>query len=262
MANIQQNNTTEEIDLLKLAQALWAKIWVLIICAAIGAGIAFSFSFFLITPQYEASALLYVNNNSVDLGNTKLSITSGDLSAASGLIDTYAVILTSRNTLETVIANSQLPFSYSQLKEKVSAGSVNNTAIFKITATDKDPEMAAYIVNSILEVLPGRISKIVEGSSVEIVDYAVPPVKPASPNIMKNTAIGALIGLVASAAIVILRFLMDSTIRDEEYLLETYKNIPVLSVIPDLSAEDSGGYYYGYRKSYDKNHDAGKEATR
>ena len=67
MANIQQNNTTEEIDLLKLAQALWAKIWVLIICAAIGAGIAFSFSFFLITPQYEATALLYVNNNSVDL---------------------------------------------------------------------------------------------------------------------------------------------------------------------------------------------------
>ena len=262
MANIQQNNNTEEIDLLKLAQALWVKIWVIIICAVIGAGVAFSFSFFLITPQYEATALLYVNNNSVDLGNTKLSITSGDLTAANGLIDTYTVILTSRSTLETVIANSQLPFSYSQLKEKVTAGSVNNTAIFKITATDKDPEMAAHIVNSILEVLPNRISTIVEGSSVEIVDYAVPPVKPSSPNIMKNTAIGALIGIVASCAIIILRFLMDSIIRDEEYLLETYKDIPVLTVIPDLSAEDSGGYYYGYRKSYDKNHEAGKEATK
>lgn len=252
MANIQQNENVDEIDLLKLAQALWNRVWVIIICAVIGAGIAFSYSYFLITPQYEATALLYVNNNDISLGNTKLSISSGDLQASTGLIDTYTVILTSRNTLESVIRDSQLPFSYTQLKEKVSAGSVNNTAVFRITATDKDPEMAAHIVNSILEILPDRISTIVEGSSVEIIDFAVPPVKPASPNIMKNTLIGALLGIVASSAVIILRFLMDSIIRDEEYLLEVYKDIPVLTVIPDLSNEDSGGYYYGYGKSYDK----------
>ncbi|MCR5527921.1 MAG: hypothetical protein K6F49_01745 [Saccharofermentans sp.] len=249
MANIQRNDTVEEIDLLKLAQALWDKIWIIISCATIGAAIAFSYSFFLITPQYEASALLYVNNNSVDLGNTKLSITSGDLTAANGLIDTYTVILTSRNTLESVITDSSLPYEYSELVEKVSAESVNNTAVFKITARDKDPEMAAHIVNSILRILPERISTIVEGSSVEIIDYAVPPMEPASPNIPKITAIGALLGIVASCAIIVLRFLMDSIIRDEEYLLETYKNIPILTVIPDLNVEDSSGYYYGYGKT-------------
>lgn len=257
MANNQHNENVEEIDLLKLAQALWVKVWAIIICAVIGGGIAFSYSYFLITPMYESSALLYVNNNSVDLGNTKLSITSGDLTAASGLIDTYTVILTSRNTLESVIRDSQLPYTYSTLKEKVSAGSVNNTAVFKITATDKDPEMAAHIVNSILEILPDRISTIVEGSSVEIIDFAVPAVKPSSPNIMKITAIGALLGIVASSAVIILRFLMDTIIRDEEYLAETFKDIPVLTVIPDLGEEDAGGYYY-YSKSYDKSRNNGK----
>ena len=262
MADIHQNDNLDEIDLLKLAQALWAKIWVIIICAVVGAGAAFSFSFFLITPQYEASALLYVNNNSVDLGNTKLSITSGDLTAASGLIDTYTVILTSRNTLESVISYGQLPYTYDELTEKVSAGSVNNTAVFKITATDRNPDMAAHIVNTILEILPDRISTIVEGSSVQIVDYAVSPKKPSSPNIMKNTAIGALVGIVLSAAIIILRFLMDSVIRDEQYLLDTYKDIPILSVIPDLTAEEGGGYYYAYRNAAKKNGAANKGAKK
>ena len=117
MADIQQNDKLDEIDLLKLAQALWAKIWIIIICAVVGAGAAFSFSFFLITPQYEASALLYVNNNSVDLGNTKLSITSGDLTAQEGLIDTYSVILKSRNTLEAVIEKASLPIPMSSSAE-------------------------------------------------------------------------------------------------------------------------------------------------
>lgn len=249
MANIQQNDNIDEIDLLKLARALWDKIWIIIICAVVGGAIAFSYSFFLIKPQYEATALLFVNNNDISLGNTKLSISSGDLQASTGLIDTYTVILTSRNTLESVIRESQLPYNYSTLKDKVSAGSVNNTAVFRITATDEDPEMAAHIVNSILEILPDRISTIVEGSSVEIIDYAVPPVKPASPNVMKISLIGALLGIVASSAVIILRFLMDSIIRDEEYLIETYKDIPVLTVIPDLTAEDDGGYYYNHKKS-------------
>ena len=79
---------------------------------------------------------------------------------------------------------------------------------------------------------------------------------------MKNTAIGALVGIVLSAAIIILRFLMDSVIRDEQYLLDTYKDIPILSVIPDLTAEEGGGYYYAYRNAAKKNGAANKGAKK
>ena len=93
------------------------------------------------------------------------------------------------------------------------------------------------------------ISGIVEGSSVRVIDYAVVARKASSPSYSKNAAIGLLLGFVVSCGIIILFSLMDSTIREEEFLLEKYGNIPVLATIPDLF-EDSQGGYYGYGSSY------------
>nr|AHF24708.1 lipopolysaccharide biosynthesis protein [uncultured bacterium Contig783] len=255
MANDNTNKQIDEIDLLKLGKALLKRWWLLLITMILGGAIAFSYAYFAITPLYQSSALMYVNNNSLDIGSTRVNISNGDLTAANNLIDTYAVILKSRSTLEEVIRVGGLPYSYSQLNAMISADSVGNTAVFKVTTTNRDPEMAAHITNTILEVLPDRIAEIVEGSSVEIVDFAVPAGSPSSPNYKKITAIGAMIGFVLSAAFVTLRFLLDTTIRSEEYLLETYKDIPVLGVIPDLASDTAGGYYYGYGKSYSENHE-------
>ena len=88
MSSEVKKNDVEEIDLLKLGMALWRRAWVLLICTLIGAAIAFSYTFFMITPLYQATALLYVNNSALDLGSTRVSISNGDLTAANGLIDT------------------------------------------------------------------------------------------------------------------------------------------------------------------------------
>ena len=106
---------------------------------------------------------------------TYAAISSGDLSAASGLIDTYSVILTSRNTLESVIDKAELPYSYEELKPMISAGSVNNTGVLRITTTNDSPAVATAITNALTDVVAERIVSIVEGSSVEVVDYAVVP---------------------------------------------------------------------------------------
>ena len=254
MANNLLNNKqeTQEIDLLKLLKELWKRAWI-IVAAAFICGVAFfAYTFFFITPQYQSSALLYVNNNSLDIGSTKLSITSGDINASNSLIDTYVVILKSRTTLEKAIEEGALPYSYDQLRTKVTGSSEGNTPVFKITVTDPNPEMAATICNRIVEIMVDKnsgISGIVEGSSVNVIDYAVVARSASSPSYMKNTAIGMLLGFVIACGLIILRSLMDSTIREEEFLLEKYKDIPVLSTIPDLY-EDSQGGYYGYGRSY------------
>ena len=245
MTTDQNRQEEYEIDLLKLGKSLWHYAWLLVAAMVVCGALAFVCARFMITPLYEASSMLYVNNSSVSLGSTKVSITSGDLSAQSGLIDTYSVILTSRNTLEAVIDKTELPYSYEQLKPMISAGSVNNTGVLRITATNDDPAVAAVIANALTDVLSERIVSIVEGSSVEVVDYAVVPTTAASPNVMRYTLIGILLGLVLSAAFVVLRTLMDSTIRGEDFLLENYKDIPVLTMVPDLNSDKQGGYYYG-----------------
>ena len=244
--NLPNKQEILEIDLFKLVKELWKKSWIIVI-ATILCGAAFiAYTFFFITPLYQSSALLYVNNNSLDIGSTKLSITSGDINASNSLIDTYIVILKSRTTLEKVISEGALPYSYEQLKNEVSGSSEGNTPVFKITVTDANPEMAATICNRIVEVMVDDstgISGIVEGSSVNVIDYAVVSREPSSPSYMKNTAIGMLIGFILSCGIIILRSLVDSTIREESFLLEKYKDIPLLSTIPDLSGDSTGGYY-------------------
>ena len=250
--NLQNKQDVQEIDLLKLLKVLWSRIWIIIAAAFVGGIVFFLFTLFFITPKYKSSALLYVNNNSLDIGSTKLNISSGDISASSSLIDTYCVILKSRTTLEQAINEAHLQMTYEQLAAKVSGSAEGKTPVFKITVTDADPELAANICNTIVEIMVDAnsgISGIVEGSSVRVIDYAVVARKASSPSYTKNTAIGMLLGFVVAAGIIILFSLMDTTVREEEFLLENYPNIPVLSNIPNLF-EDSAGGYYGYGSSY------------
>ncbi len=253
-SNLQNRQEEQEIDLLKLLKVLWKKIWIIGVAALVGGIAFFLFTFFFITPKYQSSALLYVNNNSLNIGSTKLNISSGDITASSSLIDTYAVILKSRTTLEQAIREGALPYKYEDLVKKVSGGAEGKTPVFKITVTDTNPEMAAHICNTIVEIMVDErsgISAIVEGSSVSVIDYAVVATQKTSPSLKKNAAIGMLLGFVVACGIIILVSLMDTTIREEDYLIETYKDIPVLANIPNLYAETSGGYY-GYGSSYAK----------
>ena len=259
MANDVMNGQ-EEIDLLKLLRALWRKAWFIVAAAVLGGAIFLVYTVFFITPQYRSTALLYVNN-AVSIGSSKISISSSDIYASNSLVDTFSVILKSRNTLDEAIQEGQLPYSYEQLVNKVSGSAEGDTPVFKITVVDADPEMAAHIANTVVEVIIDKIAKIIEGSSVKIVDSAVPPRAAFSPSYTKNTAIGMLLGFIIASAIIILRALMDSTIREEEYLLENYKNIPVLASIPDLLAGSEGGYY-GYSKSYAKSYAKASDKAR
>lgn len=235
-----------EIDLLRLLKVLWKNLIVIIIAAVLLAGIGFSYARFIIVPKYQASALMYVNNKSISLGSTSVSFSTGELSAAKSLVDTYSVILKTRKTLNTVIRNTGVNYTYDQLSKMVSASSVNNTEIFAITVTSTDPNEAEMLANTLADLLPEKISDIVEGSNVTIVDRAVVPTKRVSPSYTRYTAIGFVLGLVLSAAAVILLDLFDDIIRSDDYLLQNF-DLPVLGTIPDLSAQSVEKSGYGAR---------------
>ena len=233
-----------EIDLLQLFKALWHRAWAILLAMLIFSGAAFAYTEFLVTPLYKARTLMYVNNNAISVGSTKLSISQGDLTAAQSLVDTYTVILKSRTTLEDVIERSGVHYSYEQLSGMISAASVNSTEIFYIEVTSPFPKEAELIANTISQVLPEKIASIVDGSSVRIVDYAVEPAHQASPSLTKNVALGAILGMVLACGVIVIMELTDSQIHDSDYLLQTY-DIPVLAVIPELaSTNNKHGYYY------------------
>ncbi len=246
-----------EIDLRELFGALLHRAWLIALVAVVGAVIVFGYTYFMVDPLYRSSTLLYVNNSGINIGSSSFSISSGELTAAQKLVDTYVVILKSRAALNEVIEEAELPYTYEQLKDMISAGAVNSTEVFEVVVTSKSPSEAEKIANTIANVLPEKISDIVNGSDVRIVDYAVIPSHRHSPSYTRNTAIGFILGAVLCAAVVILTYLFDENIRSEDYLTQNYPDIPLLSVIPDMAAsrQHSGGYYgygYGYGSSSGK----------
>ena len=245
----EKKNEYAELDLIELLQALWHRAWAIVLAAVIFAGAAFAYARYIITPLYEASALMYVNNSSFSLGSTNFSINNSELSAAHNLVNTYIIILGTRSTLEDVIEKAELDYSYEKLSKMITASAVNNTEIFRIKVTSPDPYEAQYIANVIARVLPGKISDVVDGSSVRIVDYAVAPKVKSSPNVSKYTMVGLLLGIAVSCAVIILARLFDDQIHDDETLSKSF-NIPLLASIPDLKATKSGryGYYKNYRR--------------
>lgn len=238
-----------EIDLLQVISALLKRWWILVLSAILCAAAAFGITVFCIPPLYQSSVLMYVNNTSISVGGSSISISSGELSAAKTLVNTYRVILNTRLTLEEVIQEADLPYSYGELSSMITSSAVNDTEIFRITVTSHDSEEACRIANTIAEVLPDKISDVVEGSSVRLVDRAVVANSPSSPSYSKNAALGLLLGLVLSAGIIILKEFLDDAIRSEDWLTQTFGDtIPLLSVVPDIN--DKGRQKYGKYSRY------------
>ncbi len=53
-----------EIDLLQLLKALRRRVWAILLATVLFGGAAFTYATVFITPRYQASALMYVNNSS------------------------------------------------------------------------------------------------------------------------------------------------------------------------------------------------------
>lgn len=244
---VENNNNKEyyTIDILHVMKTLWHRVWLIAISGILTAALGFCISAFVVTPTYSSSVMLYVNNTSFSVGGTNVSISASQITAAQSLVKTYREILKNRTTLERVIDKTGVSYSYKELYKMIEAAPSNETEIMKVTVTTTDPYEAAKIANGIAEVLPIRVSEIIDGASMEVVDSAIPNLTKVAPSITKYTAIGLILGVLLSAAVLVVVAIMDDTIHDEDYILQNY-DCPILAKIPNLLS--SGSKHYGYRR--------------
>lgn len=249
-------NNVFEVDLMALVRTLWRNALAIVLVAALCGAVAFGYTYMFVSPRYEASTTLYVNNSSFTIGATSFSVSSSSLSASMNLVDTYILVLRSRTTLEQVIDTADLKYNSGTLNGMISASQVSDTAAFEVTVSSRDPAEAELIANTIAAVLPERIADIVYGASVKVIDYAIIPSASSSPSYTRNTVIGALAGAVLAALVIVgislLRSYTSATVDSSDDLKKLYPEFPVLAVIPDMrnlgrrSSYGYSGYGYGY----------------
>ena len=112
----RMQNDEIEIDLKQLVDALLDKSWLIVAVAVLCAMVTFAGTFLFITPQYQSAAMFYVNNSDISVGKATLSLEASDISASRGLVETYIVILNTRETMLDVIDYAGVDVTYEAVK--------------------------------------------------------------------------------------------------------------------------------------------------
>ena len=247
----KKRTNTDEINLIPILSALLKKIWLIILVAIIVGGAVFTCTKFLVTPTYRASFTAYVNNKS-QLNNVD-TITGSDLTASQQLVRAYSETINSRNILLASASSINLDVPYKSLASRVSTQVQNETMIITVYVVDVTPEGAYNLARAIATVAPKQIANIIEGSSMKIIDMPQIPDSIYKPSYVKNTVIGVLLGALAAAAYIAVKFLLDDKVKTENEL-ESRFSIPVVGVIPDMNNASRGSHnYYDYEYAYRNN---------
>lgn len=232
---IENRNDEVEIDLRDIFAILINKLAIIVLAAVLGAAVAFTFTKFLISPVYQARTQVLVKSTSL---TTTDQIKVSDLQSSNYLAKDYMILIKSNPVLDKVIADLGLDMSSSALAGKIHVSSQTDTRILTIAVNDKDPIMAKKIADAVREASKTRIHEVMGMETVENVDEAKLPESPISPNTKMNTLIGFMLGFVIAIAVIIIRFMLDDTIKAQEDV-EKYLGLSVLGLIPELETTDN-----------------------
>lgn len=244
-----------EIDMRHILQVIWRRSWIVLLVGVLFGAIGFGYAKLTIVPEYSSNVMFYVNNQQEGSDG----FTSSQVTAAQELARTYMVILETYTVLDTAQTKAnenaikyeeeegvkaiKLSYNYAQLKNMVTAQAVDETDVFIVTVTSNSPREAFLLAEALEDVLPEVVNTDVEGSRLRMVDPARPSNTPVGPTAKSYSMLGFVLGVGLGLLVTVLAAIMDTTIHSEDYLSNTYSDLPLLAVIP--SVEEAKTNHYG-----------------
>lgn len=215
-------------DIFQTLKKRWKLITLLTLIAALISG---AISYFLLTPVYQSSTQILVNQK-----QSKNQLDSTQIQSNIDMINTYSVIIKSPAILEKVIDDLELEQSVDQLSKKITINSQENSQVFSLTVEDGNSTKAVEIANAVSGTFQKEIKDIMNVDNVSILAKA--EVKenptPVKPSPLLNIAIAVVVGLMAGIGLAFLLEYMDNTIRDEKDI-QTLLDLPLLGSIQKIS---------------------------
>lgn len=222
---VEERNDEIEIDLRELFYVLLGKIWIIILVTALGFGIAAGYTLGFVQPVYSSTSMLYVMTKSTSI--TSLT----DLQVGSSLTQDYRVFIESRPVVDKVIEELELDMTYEQFVANLEVENPANTRFIYITVNHPDAYMAKTIVDKLTDVSAERMGAIMETEEPNVADYGHIPEYQTSPNVTKNSLVGAIVGFVFSVGVIVVLHLMNDSINTTEDV-EKYLGMNTLGLIP------------------------------
>lgn len=228
-------DTSKEVNFEELLEIIIKKWWLIVLMTLIGFGSAYFYTVKYITPIYEAKTVLYIGQESGGLGSIDVSL--GQLNANSQLLVDYKQIASTRLVINEVIKNLRLNMSYDEFQSNILVESILDSRLFTVGFRNQDPQVAKLVSDELAKQLTVAVLQIVGVENIRILDQALMPQVPVSPNKLLNSIIGGLLGFFIALFIVVFMFLVNDTIRSEDDI-ENLIGISVLGDIPEFKGED------------------------
>ena len=221
----EEENDELEIDLVELMYRMLEKIKWIIGAALVGMLVSGIFTKFFVTPVYEATAKLYVQeakDKVVDLSAINLS---------TQLAADYVQVFNNWHVHHAVIQELGLPYSYREIQRMLTINTPEKTRIIEITVTSADPHEAYAIAMAYAKHAPIFIESRMETSRPNIFEEPRVPTRPSSPNMTINVFIGTFLGAAVAVAVIFIQFVSDDRVRNAE-MLQKRLGLATLGMMP------------------------------
>ncbi len=225
----------ETISLRELMETIRKRLNLIVLITVAAVLVSGIVSYFVITPIYQSSTQLLVNQAKSD----QPMVNPGEIQTNLQLINTYNVIIKSPAILDQVSEDLDLGMTVSQLNEKVTVQSEKDSQVVNITVQDPNPNKAAEIANQIATVFQKEIVDIMNVDNVSILAKAEvgETQSPVKPRPLLNIAIAFIVGLMAGIGIAFLLEYLDNTVKTEQDV-EKLLELPVLGAIATFEEQD------------------------
>ncbi|MGF9829045.1 Wzz/FepE/Etk N-terminal domain-containing protein [Bacillus anthracis] len=207
----------------------------MILVIAFGAAIVSAIiSFFFMTPIYQSSTQILVNQKKQEGSMFQ----AGEVQTNIQLTNTYKVIIKSPVILEQVNEKLNLNMTAQALTKKINVANEKDSQVISVTAEDKDPKVARDVANATADVFKGEVAKIMNVDNVTVLSKAevAENQSPIKPRPMLNVAIAFVVGLMASVGLAFLLEYLDNTVKKEEDV-ENLLGLPVLGIVARMDEE-------------------------
>ena len=211
-------------EIIDAVKKRWKIIVLTTVLATVVSGI---FSFFIISPTYEASTKIFIGKE----GAESEGYNSSDVSMYQNLIKTYSELIKTKDLVNKAIDNSEYDLSVNNVLNGITVNTLTGTQILQISYQSKSPSIAKNILESITNEFITKAEELVPNGNVKILESVELPKNPVAPNKAMNIAIAFILGMMVGLGIVFLLEYLDNTYKNKEQL-EKDLDIPVLGVIP------------------------------
>lgn len=225
----------ETINLQNVYKILRKRLKLILLFTVIAVAITAIVSYFLITPTYETSSQILINQEQQEAAGVSNQSIEADLQ----LINTYSVIIKSPVILDQVIEQLGLPMTSAELDENIRVENAESSQVVNIFVRDENPGVAVSIANRLVEVFEVEIQQLMNVNNVNVLSPATNDVNPVpvAPNPLLNILIAAFAALVIGIGLAFLAEYLDTTMKDDQDIKDLL-DIPVLGVISPIIPKD------------------------